>query len=85
MLPEEEDVPLVFDIDKDHKSRVFAMWKDGIVAVKDNDLMWRTALGGLKTGSFMRPYNIPGANIGCKFCPETVETPDYLMPRFIWI
>ena len=40
MLPEVEDVPIVSDIDKDHKSRVFAMWKDGIVAVKDKDLMW---------------------------------------------
>ena len=79
MLPEEEDVPLVFDIDKDCKSRLFALWKDGIVAVKDKDLMWRTAMGGLKTGSFIRRYNIPGANIGCKFCPETVETPDHLM------
>ena len=72
MLSEEEHTPIVFDIHKDLNSRVFALWKDGIIAMKDRDLMWCTAVGGLKTGSLIRRYNIKGA-IACKFCPETVE------------
>ena len=44
MLVEEEDAPIVFDVEKDLKSSVFALWKDGIMAIKDKDLMWRTAM-----------------------------------------
>ena len=61
-------------LDMDH-GHVFARFKDGIVAVKDKDLIWRTAIGGLKIGAFICGYNIPGANISCEFCPETVVTP----------
>ena len=33
-------------LEKDNYSRLFALWKDGIFAVKDKDLMWCTAVGG---------------------------------------
>ena len=79
LLPEEEDVPIVFDIHKDLFHRVFALWKDGILAVRDKDIMWRTALGGLKTGSFISRYKIPGANVGCEFCPAALETAEHLL------
>ena len=45
----------------------------------DKDLMWRTAIGGLKTGSFIRRYNILGAELGCKFCSDPLETCQHLI------
>ena len=74
MLPEKEEVPIVLQLEKDKYGRLFALWKDGISAVNDKDLMWRTAMGGLKTGSFIRRYNVPGAKLGCKLCSGPLET-----------
>ena len=45
----------------------------------DKDLMWRTAIGGVKTGSFIGRYNILGAELGCKFCQDPLETCQHLI------
>ena len=39
---------LALQLEKDNYSRLFALWKDGIPAVKDKYLMWCTAMGGLR-------------------------------------
>ena len=81
LLPEEEDVPIVLNLEEREHGRLFNLWRDGIISVKDKDLMWRTAMGGLKTGSFISKYNIPGAKLGCKFCPAPLETAEHLLLR----
>ena len=72
-------MPIDFDIHNYLCHRFYAPWKDGILAVRDKDIMWRTALAGLKTGSFISGYKIPGANVGCSFCPATLETAEHLL------
>ena len=67
--PEEEEVStcIVLQLEKDNCSCLFALWTDVIPAVMSKDLMRRTAMGGLKTGSFIRRYNIPGAKLSVNF------------------
>ena len=79
LLPEEEDVSIALELEKDNYGRLFALLKHGIPSVKDKDIMWHTAMGVLRTGSFIQRYNIPGAKLGCKFCSNPLETRHHLI------
>ena len=78
-LPEEEDVTKVLNLEKREHGRLFYLWRDKIILVKGKDLLWRTAMGGLTTGSFISEYNIPGAKLECKFCSAPLETAEHLL------
>ena len=43
--------------------------------------MWRNAMCGLKTGSFMGKCIIPGAKLGHKFCSALLDTAEHLLLR----
>ena len=61
------------------RERVFAIWCDGVISVKNLDFMWRIALGGIKTGDFIARYRMPGVRLDCMFCPEVRKTAEHLI------
>ena len=70
------------EVDKDnYRGRVFTIWGDGLISIKNIDFMWRIALGGIKTGDFVAKYNMPGVRIDCLFCPEVRESAEHLFYR----
>ena len=70
-------VPREVDFDL-YRERVFAIWSDGVISMKNLDFMWRIALGGIKTGDYIARYKMPGFRIDCVFCPEVKETAEHL-------
>ena len=52
-------------------------WGDYEIPTCEQDLMWRVAMRGLKTGEFVTKYGIPGMRTECVFCDgkdlETIE------------
>ena len=67
------------EVDDDvYKERVFTIWKDGLISIKNIDFMWRIALGGIKTGDFIARYKMPGVRVDCLFCPEVRESAEHL-------
>ena len=81
LIGEEESivfkVPKEVDLDL-YRDRVFVIWRDGVISVKNLDFMWRIALGGIKTGDVIARYRMPGVRVDCVFCPEVRETAEHL-------
>ena len=75
---EEEDVPLVFDLDDQKRAHLHSVWGDGTIPAPLKCFMWRLGLGALKTGSFVAKYNMPGMKTSCMFCVGNLETPAHL-------
>ena len=63
--------------DNVYKGRVFTMWKDGLISIKNIDFMWRIALGGIKTEDFIARYKMLGVRVDCLFCPEVRESAEH--------
>lgn len=68
--------------DRDRKG-IFDLWASPKIGARAKCLMWRTAMGGLKTGSFINKYNIPGMNVACQFCGHKLETTRHLFSECI--
>ena len=45
--------------DNVYKGRVFIIWKDGLISIKNIDFKWRIALGGIKARDFIARYKMP--------------------------
>lgn len=67
-------MPIIIDIDDENAKRLFSLWRDGVVSVLDKSVMWRFAVGAMKTGDIISRYRIPGAKVGCVFCGAALET-----------
>ena len=47
------------EVDDDvYKGRVFTIWNDGLISIKNIDFMWRIALERIKTGDFITRYKM---------------------------
>ena len=64
--------------DDEHYKALYALWCDSRIPVREIDFLWRTALGGLKTGEVVAKYRIPGTRLGCVFCVCELETTEHL-------
>ena len=61
------------------RARLFNLYTEFKIDVKKVGYMWGAADGGLRTGSIVRKYNIPGARCNCDFCGEQlIETVEHL-------
>ena len=61
------------------RARLFCLYTDIQIDIQKVSFMWRSAVGGLKTGEVVRKYNIPGARCNCVFCGEKdLETVEHL-------
>ena len=63
--------------DDDYYKALFALWCDSRILVQEIEFLWRTALGGLKTGEFISKYRIPDTRVGCVFCDCVLETTEH--------
>lgn len=70
-------VPKETDEDN-YRGRVFTIWRDGLISIKNIDFMLRIALGGIKTGDYIAKYKMPGVGIDRLFCREVKELAEHL-------
>ena len=68
----------IVDIQSQTRDKLFKLWSEFGISATNKCFMWRLALGGLKTGSFIKKYNIPGTRCECVFCGHSIETPEHL-------
>ena len=54
--------------DDEHYKALYALWCDSRIPVREIDFLWRTALGGLKTGEFVSMYSIPDTAYAIVLC-----------------
>ena len=62
--------PVFFEGSKTYerdRAKLFNLYTDFKIDVKMVSFMWRTAVGGLKTGYIVKKYKIPGARCNCVF------------------
>ena len=74
--------PVFFERSKTYerdRAKLFNLYTDFKIDVKMVSFMWRTDVGGLKTGNIVKKYKIPGARCNYVFCNEKqIETVEHL-------